>query len=58
MKYPEFIWSQGWGSNAFLHLDNNVKLFGSLNFDFKEEFINQIGKYNVSILGDISELYI
>ena len=39
MKYPEFIWSQGWGSNAFLHLDNNVKLFGSLNFDFKEEFI-------------------
>ena len=26
--------------------------------DFKEEFINQIGKYNVSILGDISELYL
>jgi len=26
--------------------------------DFKEEFINQIGKYNVSILGDINELYI
>jgi len=26
--------------------------------DFKDEFINQIGKYNVSILGDISELYI
>ena len=26
--------------------------------DFKEEFINQIGKYNVSILGDISDLYI
>jgi len=26
--------------------------------DFKDEFINQIGKYNVSILGDINELYI
>ena len=26
--------------------------------DFKDEFINQIGKYNVSILQDISELYI
>jgi hypothetical protein len=26
--------------------------------DFKEQFINQIGKYNVSILGDISNLYI
>ena len=26
--------------------------------DFKDEFINQIGKYNVSILGDISELYL
>jgi hypothetical protein len=26
--------------------------------DFKEEFINQIGKYNVSILSDINELYI
>ena len=26
--------------------------------DFKEEFINQIGKYNVSILNDISDLYI
>jgi hypothetical protein len=26
--------------------------------DFKEEFINQIGKYNVSILGDINDLYI
>ena len=26
--------------------------------DFKEDFINKIGKYNVSILGDISELYI
>jgi hypothetical protein len=26
--------------------------------DFKEEFINQIGKYNVSILGDIADLYI
>jgi len=26
--------------------------------DFKDEFINQIGKYNVSILGDISDLYI
>ena len=26
--------------------------------DFKEEFINQIGKYNVSILNDINELYI
>tara|TARA_R100001244_G_scaffold118399_2_gene88133 strand:+ start:1988 stop:4423 length:2436 start_codon:yes stop_codon:yes gene_type:complete len=26
--------------------------------DFKEQFINQIGKYNVSILGDISDLYI
>ena len=23
-----------------------------------DEFINQIGKYNVSILGDISELYL
>tara|TARA_R100001443_G_C3359892_1_gene178856 strand:+ start:416 stop:2851 length:2436 start_codon:yes stop_codon:yes gene_type:complete len=26
--------------------------------DFKDEFINQIGKYNVSILGDINDLYI
>ena len=26
--------------------------------DFKEEFINQIGKYNVSILNDISDLYL
>jgi hypothetical protein len=26
--------------------------------DFKEEFINQIGKFNVSILNDISDLYI
>jgi hypothetical protein len=26
--------------------------------DFKDEFINQIGRYNVSILNDISELYI
>lgn len=26
--------------------------------DFKEDFINKIGKYNVSILNDISELYI
>ena len=26
--------------------------------DFKDEFINQIGKYNVSILGEISDLYI
>jgi len=26
--------------------------------DFKEQFINQIGKYNVSILEDIKELYI
>ena len=26
--------------------------------DFKEEFINQIGKYNVSILNQISDLYI
>ena len=26
--------------------------------DFKEEFINQIGKYNVSILGEIKDLYI
>lgn len=26
--------------------------------DFKEEFINQIGRFNVSILGDISDLYI
>lgn len=26
--------------------------------DFKEDFINKIGKYNVSILRDISELYI
>ena len=26
--------------------------------DFKDEFINQIGRYNVSILGDIADLYI
>lgn len=26
--------------------------------DFKDEFINQIGKYNVAILNEISELYI
>ncbi len=26
--------------------------------DFKEEFVNQIGKYNVAILNEISELYI
>ena len=26
--------------------------------DFKEDFINKIGKYNVSILGDIADLYI
>ena len=26
--------------------------------EFKEDFINKIGKYNVSILGEISELYI
>jgi hypothetical protein len=26
--------------------------------DFKDEFINKIGKYNVSILGEISDLYI
>ena len=26
--------------------------------DFKEEFINQIGKYNVSILGEIGDLYL
>ena len=26
--------------------------------DFKDDFINKIGKYNVSILSDISELYI
>jgi hypothetical protein len=26
--------------------------------DFKDDFINKIGKYNVSILGDIAELYI
>ena len=26
--------------------------------DFKEDFINKIGKYNVSILNDISDLYI
>jgi hypothetical protein len=26
--------------------------------DFKDEFINQIGKYNVSILGEISDLYL
>lgn len=26
--------------------------------DFKEEFINQIGRFNVSILGEISDLYI
>ncbi len=26
--------------------------------DFKDEFINQIGKYNVSILNDINDLYI
>ena len=26
--------------------------------DFKEQFVNQIGKYNVSILNDINDLYI
>ena len=26
--------------------------------DFKDEFINQIGRYNVSLLGNISDLYI
>jgi len=26
--------------------------------DFKEDFVNKIGKYNVSILGEISQLYI
>jgi hypothetical protein len=26
--------------------------------DFRDEFINKIGKYNVSILGDINDLYI
>ena len=26
--------------------------------DFKDEFVNQIGKYNVSILNDIADLYI
>ena len=26
--------------------------------DFKDEFANQIGKYNVSILGEVSDLYI
>jgi hypothetical protein len=26
--------------------------------DFKDEFANQIGKYNVSILGEINDLYI
>jgi len=26
--------------------------------DFRDEFVNQIGKYNVSILNDISDLYI
>ena len=26
--------------------------------DFKDDFINKIGKYNVSILGDIADLYI
>ena len=26
--------------------------------DFKDEFVNQIGRYNVSILGDIADLYI
>ena len=26
--------------------------------DFKEDFVNKIGKYNVSILGEISDLYI
>lgn len=26
--------------------------------DFKDDFVNKIGKYNVSILGEISELYI
>ena len=40
MKYPEFIWSQGWGSNAFLHLNNNTNLFGPLDFNFKEKFIS------------------
>ena len=26
--------------------------------DFKEDFVNKIGKYNVSILSEISDLYI
>ena len=39
MNYPDLIWSQGYFSDAFLHLDNNAKLFGPLNFDFKKEFI-------------------
>ena len=26
--------------------------------DFKDDFVNKIGKYNVSILNDISDLYI
>ncbi|HAI43104.1 MAG TPA: hypothetical protein DCM40_35885, partial [Maribacter sp.] len=26
--------------------------------DFKDDFVNKIGKYNVSILNEISELYI
>jgi len=40
MKYPKSIWSQGWGSDAFLHLNNNTDLFGPLDFNFKEEFIS------------------
>lgn len=40
MQYPKFIWSQGWGSDAFLHLNNNTDLFGPLDFNFKEEFIS------------------
>lgn len=40
MQYPKFIWSQGWGSHAFLHLNDNTDLFGPLDFNFKEEFIS------------------
>jgi len=52
-------------------LDGSLYLFRSLSealtyrvadileyADFKDDFVNKIGKYNVSILGDISDLYI
>jgi hypothetical protein len=39
MKYPKSIWSQGWGSDAFLHLNNNTDLFGPIDFNLKKQFI-------------------